>query len=206
MFDGEEQKVTMAQPMSEDASDDLLRTLMHAAQDGDAEAYRALLTAVTTRVRRVIRSRRAFLEPQDVEDLVQDVLLSVHAVRHTYDPNRPFFPWLLSIVRHRLADAARRYARQQGHELAVDDLDVTFADFASNIPSERIGDTEALAHAIQQLPAGQRQAIELLKLQEMSLKEASAQTGSSVGALKIATHRAMASLRRALGAPTNHED
>jgi RNA polymerase sigma-70 factor (ECF subfamily) len=192
--------------MSEGTQDEPLRGLMRAAQDGDADAYRALLLAVTPRLRRLIRGRRAFLDPQDIEDLVQDVLLSVHAVRHTYDPARPFLPWLLAIVRNRLADAARRYVRQHGREVRVDDLDVTFADLTTNIPDEGIGDEEALAHAIQQLPQGQRQAIELLKLREMSLKEAAAHTGSSVSALKVATHRAMASLRRALGATPNHED
>jgi RNA polymerase sigma-70 factor (ECF subfamily) len=55
-----------------------------------------------------------------------------------------------------------------------------------------------LAQAIQALPPGQRQAVELLKLRELSLKEASALTGLSIGALKLATHRAMASLRRML--------
>jgi RNA polymerase sigma-70 factor (ECF subfamily) len=54
--------------------------------------------------------------------------------------------------------------------------------------------------AIRALPAGQRQALELLKLGELSLKDAAAQTGLSVAALKVATHRAMASLRRAFGA------
>jgi RNA polymerase sigma-70 factor (ECF subfamily) len=48
------------------------------------------------------------------------------------------------------------------------------------------------------LPPGQRQAVELLKLRELSLKEASALTGMSIGALKVATHRAIASLRRTL--------
>jgi RNA polymerase sigma-70 factor (ECF subfamily) len=192
--------------MSVEAPDEPLRDLMRAAQDGDANAYRALLTAITPRLRRLIRSRRAFLNREDVEDLVQEVLLSLHAVRHTYDPARPFLPWLLAIVRNRLADAARRYARQKGRELAVDDLEVTFADLTANTPDEGIGDDEALAQAIRQLPAGQRQAIELLKLREMSLKEAAAYTGTSVNALKVATHRAMASLRRVLGATTGHED
>jgi DNA-directed RNA polymerase specialized sigma24 family protein len=46
--------------------------------------------------------------------------------------------------------------------------------------------------------------MELLKLRELSLKEASAATGLSTGALKLATHRAIASLRRALRG-TNQE-
>ena len=182
-----------------DLLDEQLRLLMRAAQKGDADAYRALLTAVTPRIRRIVRARRGFLGAADTEDLVQDVLLSVHAVLATYDPSRPFMPWLLAIVRNRLADAARRHGRQRAHETQVDDVQVTFADVATNTTDEGIGDVEALEQAIHALPAGQRQAIELLKLQEMSLKEASATTGTSVAALKVATHRAIVSLRRILG-------
>jgi RNA polymerase sigma factor (sigma-70 family) len=182
-----------------DRTDDEFRLLMRAAQAGDADAYRALLTALAPRLRRVVRARRAFLGDADSEDVVQDVLLSVHAVLATYDPARPFLPWVLAILRNRLADAARRYARQHAHETAVGDLDVTFADLSANSTDEGPGDAEALAAAIQALPPGQRQAIELLKLREMSLKDASTMTGTSVTALKVATHRAMTSLRRALG-------
>jgi RNA polymerase sigma-70 factor (ECF subfamily) len=115
-------------------------------------------------------------------------------------------PWLFAIVRHRLADAARRYGRHQEREVVVDDLDVTFYASAAKIEEEDTGDREALALAIQALPAGQRQAIELLKLKEMSLKEAASATGTSVPALKVATHRAMASLRRLLRPTEDHED
>jgi RNA polymerase sigma-70 factor (ECF subfamily) len=196
----------MSDRMSDDTIlDEQLRLLMRAVQDGDRDAYWALLTAITPRIRRLIRARRSFLGAADVEDLVQDVLLSVHAVLATYDPSRPFMPWLMAIARNRLADAARRYARRV-HEVRVDDLQVTFADTAANTTDEGVGDLEALAQAVRLLPAGQRQAIELLKLQEMSLKEASAATGTSVNALKVATHRAMVSLRRILGAPMGHDE
>ena len=57
---------------------------------------------------------------------------------------------------------------------------------------------EALREAIEALPGGQRDAIEMLKLKEMSLKEAAAASGTTIGALKVATHRAMAALRRKL--------
>jgi RNA polymerase sigma-70 factor (ECF subfamily) len=186
-----------------DLLDEQLRLLMRAAQRGDADAYRALLTAVTPRIRRIVLARRGFLGVADTEDVVQDVLLSVHAVLATYDPSRPFMPWLLAIVRNRLVDAARRQGRQRAHETQVDDLEVTFGEIAANTADEGIGDVGELEHAIRALPAGQRQAIELLKIQEMSLKEASAATGTSVSALKVATHRAIGSLRRILGASTD---
>jgi RNA polymerase sigma-70 factor (ECF subfamily) len=189
-----------------DILDEQLRLLMRAAQCGDRDAYRALLTAITPRIRRLVRARRAFLGSADVEDLVQDVLLSVHAVLATYDPSRAFLPWLLAIMRNRLADAARLYARRRAHETPVADLDVTFADLGTNTADEGVEDLDVLAQAIRRLPAGQRRAIELLKLREMSLKEASVVSGSTVGALKVASHRAMLSLRRLLGASTEHED
>jgi len=184
------------------APDEHLGRLMARAQQGDSNAYVTLLRAITPRVRQLVRARRSLLSERDVEDVVQDVLLSVHAVRATYDPARPLLPWLSAIVRHRLADAGRRYVRQGAREIAVDDLDVTFQAPAANTREETFGDPDALAHAIQALPPGQRQAVELLKLRELSLKEASALTGMSIGALKIATHRAIASLRRSLRGTT----
>ena len=175
-----------------------LSELMRAAQTGDSESYERLLTTIAPVLRRVIQRHRGFLGAGDVEDLVQDVLLSLHAVRATYNPARPFIPWLLAIARNRLADGARRHARTSAHEMAVDDLDVTFAAEVTKSLDERYRDAEALHHAIGALPTGQRQAIELLKLQEMSLKEAAAASGTTVGALKVATHRAMITLRRLL--------
>jgi RNA polymerase sigma-70 factor (ECF subfamily) len=123
----------------------------------------------------------------------------MHSVLATYDSSRPFIPWLMAIIRNRLVDAARRHGRQHAHETQVDDIQVTFGDAATNTAEEGMGDVELLQQAIRALPAGQRQAIELIKLQELSLKEASEATGASVTALKVATHRAIVSLRRILG-------
>jgi RNA polymerase sigma factor (sigma-70 family) len=180
------------------APNEHLSRLMARALQGDTDAYVTLLRAITPRIRQLVRARRGFLGESVVEDVVQEVLLSVHTVRATYDPARPLMPWLSAIVRHRLADAGRRHLRQGAREIGVDDLDVTFQTRGANNREETFDDPDALAHAIQALPPGQRQAVELLKLRELSLKEASALTGLSVGALKLATHRAMASLRRAL--------
>ena len=191
----------MAEP---ETNEERLAGLMRSAQSGDSNAYAALMQELAVRVRQIVRHRRAFLEHADVEDLVQDVLLSVHAVRATYDATRPFIPWLLAITRNRLADGARRYARHGAYEVAVDDLDVTFFSERTNTMTTTYGDPDALRQAIAELPAGQRSAIEMLKLREMSLKEAAAASGSSVGALKVATHRAMDALRRKLKRDDDH--
>jgi RNA polymerase sigma factor (sigma-70 family) len=172
--------------------------LMVGARGGDAQAYEDLLQAIAEIVRGIVRRRRGFLGADEVDDVVQDVLLSVHAVRATYDSGRPFLPWLYSIVRNRLADRARVHGRSTAHEIVFDDLDVTFSAAETNLPGEEYRDSQALHTAIASLPRGQREAIELLKLKGMSLKEAATATGTSVGALKVATHRAMIALRRML--------
>ena len=185
--------------MSKPEKDDThLADLMRDAQSGIATSYVELLETITPRLRRIIRSQRSFLRTEDIEDLVQDILLSLHSVRATYDPDRPFMPWLLAITRNRLADGARRYARKGAKEILVDDMTVTFQAGGTNKVLEDYGDPDALRTAVNALPAGQREAIEMLKLREMSLREASAASGMSIGALKVATHRAMAALRKLL--------
>lgn len=171
---------------------------MQAAQAGDGPSYARLLNEITPRVHRMVRRRRDFLPAADIEDLVQEVLISLHAVRATYAPGRPFMPWLIAITRNRLADGARRYARQQANEVNVDEYPVTFSETGANADSEQYRDPEALRQAIQALPPGQREALEMLKLREMTLKEAAIASGTSVGALKVSVHRAIGALRKAL--------
>lgn len=191
----------MAQePATEGEATDRLSLLMRCAQQGKAAAYAELLADIAPLIRSEVRRRRRYLAAADVEDLVQDVLLSLHAVRATYDPARPFLPWLLAIAHNRIVDGARRDIRRNTNEVTVPDLAETFADEQANRQAEPYGDPDALRQAMQQLPPGQRVALETVKLREMSLKEASAATGMSVAALKIAVHRGIGALRKALAA------
>lgn len=172
--------------------------LMRAAQNGDTHAYQELLRELAAFLRNVIGKRNRALNKEDVEDIVQEILLSVHAVRATYDPERLFMPWLYAIARNRTADAARRYFRTSRHETLVDELPVTFADECANIEKETYGDPQRLRQAIQNLPRAQKEAIEMLKIKEMSLKEASQLTGFSIASLKVSVHRGIANLRKSL--------
>jgi DNA-directed RNA polymerase specialized sigma24 family protein len=85
--------------MKRQSDDQALTTLMQAAQAGDAQAYVRLLKEITPRLRQIVRRQRCFVKVEDIEDVVQDILLSLHAVRASYDPQRPFMPWLMAITR-----------------------------------------------------------------------------------------------------------
>lgn len=175
-----------------------LSSLMRKAQDGDQAAYASLLREVLPILKRVVQARLGFLPVMDREDLVQDILMSVHAARVTYDPTRPFKPWLMTIAHNRMVDQARRNSRRAANEMSVDEYPADVADADAGAASDRYGDPEELRRAITVLPKGQRSALELLKLREMSLKEASQATGMSISALKVSVHRAIKTLRVSL--------
>lgn len=171
--------------------------LMAAAQDGDRAAYGRLLTEITPFVR--VLCRRRLADPHACEDAVQDVLLCVHRVRQTYDPRRPFTPWLAAITARRTIDAVRRRSRVAAMERSDQAAYETFADPRANKVLEAGEDQETAAALLERLPPGQRQALELVKLKELSLAEAAAISGQSVGALKVNVHRAIKALRLRLG-------
>ena len=175
-----------------------LSSLMRKAQDGDQAAYAALLREVLPVLKRVVQARLGFLPVMDREDLVQDILMSLHAARATYDPARPFKPWLMTIAHNRMVDQARRNSRRAANEISVDEYPADVADADAGAATDRYGDPEELRRAIKKLPKGQRSAIELLKLREMSLKEAAQATGMSISALKVSVHRAVKTLRASL--------
>ncbi len=169
--------------------------LMARAQNGEREAYRLLLEDITPYLRSLAARRHR--DSRDVEDTTQDVLLTVHAIRHTYDPGRPFGPWLVAIANRRIADRLRIQGRSSHRESEFTEEHETFAEPETNF-HEAASNARALRDAVLHLPLAQRQAIELLKLREMSLKEASLASGTSIAALKVATHRALKSLRKIL--------
>ena len=178
--------------------DRALATLMQRAQSGSEGAYAQLLQELTPIIGRMIRRQMAVASPSDQEDVLQEVLLSLHAARVSYDPSRPFMPWLKTIVVNRAIDFARRHKRHASGQALTDEMVADLADDSTSDAATRYDAVDALQKAIRALPAGQRSAIELLKLREMSLREAAATTGMSVSALKASVHRAVRTLRVSL--------
>jgi RNA polymerase sigma factor (sigma-70 family) len=214
-FGGLAQKVTLRPVEAESPNEDhAWSQLMRAAQGGDARAYERLLREVTPVVRAV--ARRVCSERHEIEEVVQETLLTLHRVRHTYDPARPFMPWLTAIASRRSIDELRRRRRIARHELSTEQAgwptarassadgrpgdgaptDETSAGVAANKEVEGVRATEELGAMLRRLPARQREALVAVKLKELSLAEASAASGQSVGALKVNVHRALKTLRR----------
>ena len=191
-------EVAQTQPEPADADADWA-ALMLRAQDGDQVAYRTLLLAITPYVRAI--ARRYLGAGADVEDAAQEVLMIVHGIRHTFERGRPFKPWLGTIASRRCIDLLRRRTHRARHELAdaIDVDDHVHDGLGPEAALMREQDARRVRDAVDELPQRQRDAISMLRLQELSLNEASAHSRQTVGALKVACHRAIGSLQRALG-------
>ena len=155
-----------------------LARLMCAAQAGDALAYRQLLGMAAPLLMRWFRRKVA---PADLDDLVQETLLAVHQRRASWDPARPFLPWLAAIARYRWVDRLRR-ARVRDADALFDDIAVESGEAAL---IGRLGCDRLLG----MLPGPQAAAIRAVKIEGLSVIEAAARlAGGSLGALAYNLH------------------
>lgn len=174
-----------------------LSALMQKAQDGDRRSYEALLIDVATLVREFARNRLRYAD--GAEDIVQETLLSIHRARHTYDPSRPFGPWMYAIARHRLFDFAEKQRILRKTEL------LGHAGIEETGPRETIAEDldsagflrQALAH----LSKTQQEVIRMLKLEDFSVAEISRRTGLTVSSVKVTAHRGYKKLRKLIVSP-----
>jgi RNA polymerase sigma factor (sigma-70 family) len=163
------------------ADDPSLARLMALAQDGDGAAYRALLVAARRWLERFFAGR---VPPAAVDDLIQETLLSLHRKRGTFDPARPFLPWLAAIARFRWVDHLRGQYRR-AEEALPDDIVAT-----GNLDDVVLA-AVSVDRMLAQLAAPQAEAIRLVKIHGLSITEAAAQTGQSESLVKVNIHRGL---------------
>jgi RNA polymerase sigma factor (sigma-70 family) len=154
--------------------------LMASAQRGDAVAYRRLLSEVRIWLRRYYAGR---LPPAMIDDVVQEALIAIHEKRQTYNPDRPFSPWLSAIARYKWIDALRMMKTRRTEVL---DADVP-------VPGHEDAVTSAwsLELLLEQIKPAQSEVIRLVKLQGLSIAEASKATGQSATLVKVNIHRGL---------------
>ena len=122
-----------------------LHALMVKGLSGDPAAYSALLKRVAEALRAYFR-RRLFRQPHDAEDLVQDVLMAIHAKRGTFDVSQRLTAWIYAIAQYKLIDYLRR-ARRRGVSVPIEDESELFVES---------GDAGASGKAVRVEQSGQR--------------------------------------------------
>lgn len=164
-------------------ADDHWRDLMLAAQAGDAASYRRLLLEAGSWLQRYYARR---LPASMVDDAAQEVLLALHTKRHTYDPAQPFGPWLSAIARYKWIDRLRAMKNSLTEELPE--------DLAVRDHGEAVRSASILERLLERLKPAQANAIRLVKLEGLSIKEAAERLGQTVSLVKVNIHRGLRQL------------
>lgn len=170
------------------ATDDEWATLLRAALAGDGRAYRSFLVAITPVIRGVVRARGYALGESRCEDVVQDVLLAIHAKRQTWRQDAPVKPWLYAITRHKVIDAFR--ARGTAIDLPIDD----FAEILPSDPGPDPTEQHDMDRVIGMLDPRAARLVRLIGIEGATSAEAAAKLSMTEGAVRVALHRAFRAL------------
>ncbi|HAH65214.1 MAG TPA: RNA polymerase subunit sigma [Rhizobiales bacterium] len=173
------------------ANETELKELMLAGLDGDAAAYRTLLDQVSRYLRGYYRTKLARMGrgATEAEDLMQEVLIAIHTRRHTYDPDRPFTPWLYAIARYKLIDHLR-LTKGSLTDLPLDDA----GEVAAQDDHVSVESGHDLQKLLSRLPVKMRCAIQYVKIDGLSVAEAARRCGMSESAVKVNVHRGLRTL------------
>lgn len=153
-------------------------------QAGEAQAVDVLYAEISPRLRTIFRNAS---NPTDEEEMLQETWFQIHRSRHTWRPGEMLLPWIYSIARHVRAAYFRKKSRRGEVELN---------ERISTPAPELSFDWEQL---LEELPASQREAILMMKVEGHTLEEVAAATNSSVGSVKQKVHRGYEKLRSLLG-------
>jgi RNA polymerase sigma factor (sigma-70 family) len=178
--------------MTRSAQENNWAAWMRAAMAGNSDAYRQFLVSVAPHIRAVARSRcRSLGAPEgEAEDVVQEVLLTIHLKRGTWDQSRPIGPWVAAITRNKLIDVLRR----RGRHISVPIEDVIDSlETEDQTPDPTTRDIDTL---LGQLKTQQREIVRSISLNGASIRETAERLRMTEGAVRVALHRAL----KALGA------
>ena len=120
-----------------------------------------------------------------IDDLVQETLISVHSKRQSFDPSRPYLPWLAAIARYRWVDALRRM--RDTDELHPEEV-------ASEEDDSPIVARLSISRLLSHLPARQANVIVLTRIEGRSVAEAAQICGQSENLVKVNVHRGLKKL------------
>ena len=163
---------------------DALTHLLLEARDGDRDAFAGAIRAAERPVRRFVST---LVDPEEVEDTVQDVFFRAWRSLPRYRVEAAGQTWLLAIARRACADVVQRRIRRrdvQSRYAAVPPIDVA-PDPAS---------AHALSDLVRLLTPDRKEAFVLTQLIGLSYAEAALVCGVPVGTIRSRVARARSDL------------
>lgn len=169
-----------------------LELLMKKAVAGDSASYNQALKMIAGLLGGFVGKR--IQNNQEAEDVVQEILISIHKAWHTYDGNRPIMPWIFAIAKYRIADHLRK-TYGSGKKVNLDDIPEIEDENVTN----SLSFYESIEKHIEALPGKQPAILKLMHSEGCTSKEVAARLGMNETAVRVAAHRAYKILRKKLG-------
>ena len=170
-----------------------LEAMMREALAGDRSAYAELLRETARFLKPYLSNR--LREEQEVDDVLQEILLSIHKARHTYDGKRPYRPWAYAIAKYRLQDHFRfSYADHLHQAIELSEIEESLAGPVT----ENAISYESIKGEIEKLPEKQAAILTLMHREGYTAREVAERLGMNESAVKVAAHRAYKVLRKKL--------
>ncbi len=168
---------------------------------GETERFEELVVRHQARV--FATARRYARREDEVADIVQDVFLKAFERLPGFRFEAPFEHWLMRVTIRTCYDFLR--AHQRSREFNFSDLGDEEEDWLERFRSnpddgdERAEAARTLVRRLMDtLPAEFRLVIQLLEIEERSIKEIHELTGWSIPLIKVRAFRARAAMRRSL--------
>jgi RNA polymerase sigma-70 factor, ECF subfamily len=182
--------------MARTSDDQLMEAVVNRQENALESIYKRYESLLRTVIFGVIR------DESEVDDVLHDVLLQVWEQGDRYTPNdKGLRGLLITLARRRAFDRLRRRAayRRATESLKTDtDNPLTFETVASSNQVEVHDLSVLLKRAIQELPAAQKEVIDLAFFRGMSQREIAAKRQISLGTVKTRLHLAQRKLHHYL--------
>jgi RNA polymerase sigma-70 factor (ECF subfamily) len=188
--------------LSQSKDEQELSHLMRLTQSGDSGAYNQLLTRIEKMLQSYVRKS---VRDDMAEDVIQEIILGIHAKRNTFNTEQFFLPWLYAIARYKVIDYIRAKGKREVLLIDPEDSESLLAsdillasDFFGVVDSFTVDDLESL---FVDLPEKQREVIKSVKIDGLSIKETSTKLNLTESDIKISIHRALKTLKARYGSP-----
>lgn len=170
---------------------ELIRKML-AGLAGDGAAYTEFLNQLSPILRRIIARK---IPMSDVEDVLQEVLISIHKARHTYDGQRPLMPWVMAITSFRVTDYLRKtYSEMRHRQVDIADYENLLEDV-----TQTTNQTESITEMLNGVGQREHKILSLMHVEGYTAKQVGTQLGMKESAVKVAAHRAIKKIRERLG-------
>jgi RNA polymerase sigma-70 factor (ECF subfamily) len=175
--------------------DELVRLAQQGSLEAFTDLYQRYLPVVYNRVRYVVPER-------DIEDVVQEVFITLLKALRSYRGNSKFSTWLRTLTNRRIVDYYRRRSRTEEIQLDAEQTDAETSvapELRTAAESTAIEERVVLRQMLQALPEPYQEVILLRFAEELPFDEIARVRGQSLEATKSLFRRALATLRKQVG-------